>query len=55
MKTRTMILLAVLALLVMLASALCGCSTFTATERCQLDQYMKAHPKILKHEFDLDT
>ena len=43
-------------LLVGLAIAgLCGCSTFNATERCQVNQYVKAHPDILKHKLELDT
>jgi len=32
-----------------------GCSTFDATERCQIDQYVEAHPKWYNHKFRLPT
>ena len=51
-RPRTLILLAVLAAL---ALANAGCSTFNATEQCQISQYTSAHPHMWKHKIRWDT
>ncbi len=44
-----------IAALAALALANAGCSTFNATERCQIDQYTSAHPSMWKHKIRWDT